>query len=1721
MIRFQKLILASCATLVVCLSASDDQRCFGQETTWTSTASSGNWFEASRWNNGIPNAAGAIAKIPTGVTLSVQLNQQATLGQLQVFGPRVVTISGSGPLMFDRPGVDPAVFQLVTPTSGTIAATVSTSISTAVSEQLLLDLGQSTTLALSGGFTSTAGNVTKSGAGALTLSGGSANWGGRFFVTGGTTTVTQASAFGLANSNTVVSNGAVLTLPLVVAEPMELNNGTLVSNVSTTATFTLPIQLAGNGAIRNSSATTTANFNGIIDGPGNLTIQNNSNGALVIGGSNTYLGHTFVSGIGVRAVHASSFGSALEGTTVQSGALSVEALTNEKFLVQNGTLTFTSALATYNHAVTLDYSNAKLVLPSSATLPVPVVVQAGGGTVQFPGSNQTWTGGSSGVGNLRLNGSVKVNTPLLHQGSLTIQGAALNVANAYAGETIVVGNSSVNHVGALETSPRVRIQQSSTLTLNSVPDNDPDFVLETGNLEVNSFTGPINGSITFAGGGTPTVKGHAIYNGAIHLDTTSGNAYLRDGTFNGTMSGSGNVAMGATDTTVTINGNNTYTGISRVSGPVTATTSHALGSAIHATVVGGDGILNLQAPSDEPIFVIPRGILNVNAPVSIMPRLAQGDVGTAYRGSQTVMMNVPTTHHVFYNLHEGLLQLNADTTIDKIEILNGGSLVANQATLTTSAEIGLEMGSLEGHVVGASAVRKTTNEYARIGSLPGFDGDVIVEKGILQIDADDALGTPAKPTYVQGSRDTALVMRGELTIRDDIFLNNAKGIDNNGGLRLDYAFFPQTLNVNMQGRLDLGAIGSTIGGASSSVLNINGPLTGGSLTTIGPDFLIQLNTAQSTYTGPTLVREGTLSLAGNGRLSNTSAIVLYDDLDSEKGQLYIDNSAGILSDRVADSIPIEFRGGLLRVQDLGNERFGSFAFDEGESVVEGQGNLSAGTVSRQAGSTAFFFLHSSVPIDNAPAAINNVLPWMIVRDSFSPIGYDSFGTVVSGKIQSLPASAYVSNINTAAPSDNVLIAGVNSLTSDKSINALAFQGSGSLNLGTHTLQVQSGGIIIGYGGKIENGKLTAGIGSNELIFHSSGQISADIIDSGQGPVDVTISPAAASYNFSLSGSNTYTGTTHVNTGSILFTTPQSIPVGADLQITGGNVSLSFTNAVLTQLGSVRIAYDGLLKGNNSGTLSLDDLLIEEGSFLPGKLVGNAPIVKRTPGTGSVSALTNSTYTGDLTVEGGRLKVTGLGSAHFFVQGGTLELPTGTNPIALAGGALEYLYLTGNISVTAPSRIIAQPRGNASNYGLAGSFQGPGDLTFENRPVPGDLNSVVNVSAAAPPAFLRGHSPAFSGNVTIDTAIVSLTFEDSLGTGGISVRPGGTLVLSPPQNGFAEAKLDLPNTVYLSGGELAGTTSSYRPQRLIGDLYVSGNSRIGTLEVAGTTHLANGSHLTTTQYYDTRLIGDVLVGGTVNFNVGRTIVRTSGFDSTRAIVQFGGRIVSDSAMSMLKIENAGLDDLVLATSFFVKPGQSLGILLNGEAIELTGSVTGGGTLLNPVRIADGGHLSPGQSPGTLHFGSDLTIGPAAIYDWEINNGLGSAGTADGWDLVSVAGHMAFTATAGQPFVVRVIGLDTMPEYSFLNPNLAEGNRWLIASASSIAGFDPLSVSLQPVASPGSLRTVFAQQLSLTVEGGNLYLSYQVPEPNVLAISLVGINTLALRRRKGGPARNSMN
>jgi len=174
----------------------------------------------------------------------------------------------------------------------------------------------------------------------------------------------------------------------------------------------------------------------------------------------------------------------------------------------------------------------------------------------------------------------------------------------------------------------------------------------------------------------------------------------------------------------------------------------------------------------------------------------------------------------------------------------------------------------------------------------------------------------------------------------------------------------------------------------------------------------------------------------------------------------------------------------------------------------------------------------------------------------------------------------------------------------------------------------------------------------------------------------------------------------------------------------------------------------------------------------------------------------------------------------------------------------------------------------------------------------------------------------------------------------------------------------------------------------------------------------------------------------------------------------------------------------------------------------------------VTLSAGGAVRPGASIGALAIRS-LTLQAGGVYEWEINNLDGAPGGPAGWDSLNVAGPLTFDVAAGSKWTLRILGLPPAPP----TVPLLTSYEWVIAEATSIAGFDPARVTIQVSNLASLLPGATANRFELSQSGGRLLLSYMVPEPGaatLLSIAIAsGLAALRVRPRNGDPKLTSRN
>jgi hypothetical protein len=152
------------------------------------------------------------------------------------------------------------------------------------------------------------------------------------------------------------------------------------------------------------------------------------------------------------------------------------------------------------------------------------------------------------------------------------------------------------------------------------------------------------------------------------------------------------------------------------------------------------------------------------------------------------------------------------------------------------------------------------------------------------------------------------------------------------------------------------------------------------------------------------------------------------------------------------------------------------------------------------------------------------------------------------------------------------------------------------------------------------------------------------------------------------------------------------------------------------------------------------------------------------------------------------------------------------------------------------------------------------------------------------------------------------------------------------------------------------------------------------------------------------------------------------------------------------------------------------------------------------------------PGDLHRlfespGTNVTFGTGGVYDFNIQNGSGVAGTD--YTTMSTTGTLTISATPSAPLQIVVRSID--PGTGDLGPatfNLTQAASWTLISAATIVGFNAGDFSVNT----GGFQNMPGVNFVAGTNGNNLTLDFTpVPEPSTWLLLMAGMATIAIRLR----------
>ncbi len=941
-------------------------------------------------------------------------------------------------------------------------------------------------------------------------------------------------------------------------------------------------------------------YGGSIGGNSNVVI-NGLNGIVVFSGTNTYSGGTVINA-GTLSIGVYTNLPAVGAFTLNGGVLQITGtiITNLNCYAGNwGTLNGGFDVADPGNTVTITnvsgtstlvkYGAGTLLLPNANAYSGGTVVNAGTLLVKSTTGNGTGTGDITvdGTGVLTVNGGKIVSTTSsttvgLSSGSQ----ATMNITNgalfAYTG---AVNNFYVgNNPGATGV---VNIVNSAFTNSNAGANTYIGFNGGVGTMTFNNSTGYLNGAsgTLFIGDGNGSSGTLNVTNGAQVTFYNNGAQYSW---LLGQNGGSGTINVYSNSYLYLGNGGNNSIGYSGGTGTINVVG----GRVVLAPYTGADNRLSLGGASHNANVAGGVGYLNISGGVF------SNQLGDLYLGGVVV-----TGSCVGVMTVSGGQYVQSAAVADATNVVIGGVANGGKGTL----------------IVTNTGVFSAPGAEVTVGNAGGNSGYMYLYGGTTTV-------AGITLTTVNNSTGKVYVAGGVLNIGSGgIVLNTGTGRDNtiqlSGGTIGAQTAWSSSAPMILTNSPGPGtATFDTTGGniTLSGILSGNGALSAqgtGTLTLSGPN----------TYTGGTTISNGILQVQNNSALGTGSANVLSGATLNVTGSLSITNSLTINGDGSANGAIDALSGnniigGLITLSGTAPARITS----QGTSLTITGGvtgianNVPSFTISLNGGAG------HSLTITNKPILLGSSATFELTGGASGNTGVvavagNSMGTVLVDYTAVLKLGVDNPFTNVAA-----LVMGV------------AASGAATVDLNGHPLSMAS----IADGGTAYSSEIITNSSTLATLTISNGSGNTTYDGIIGGAISLTKNGASEQV---LSGTNTYTGATTVNSGTLAV---NGLIANSAVTINSGG-ALAGTGTVSQ---SVTVNGGTLSPGNSIGTLTVGNLTLTNNPHLVFQLFA--------PGASDLVIVTN------------QFSWTGFMDTNWFILSAPNGLSTGTYTLVSAATSIS-------------------------------------------------------------------------------------------------------------------------------------------------------------------------------------------------------------------------------------------------------------------------------------------------------------------------------------------------------------------------------------------------------------------------------------------------------------------
>ncbi|ODJ95038.1 autotransporter-associated beta strand repeat-containing protein [Salmonella enterica] len=1333
---------------------------------------------------------------------------------------------------------------------------------------------------------------------------------------------------GTTNSALWVKSGTLILNGAMTAKGATVDSGTTlqIGNGGTLGAFNGDIVDNGTLTFNRSDA---AAYGSVISGSGNVVKQ--GGGELTLSNNNSYSGGTTIA----------------EGTLTATagGALGSGNIDNRAYLK----LDAASASDPFIVADLTTHSGATVEIGAGSTLQANTLTQQDGSTLT---ADLTATSGPAiRAKNVNLDGTLNVASPASQEpirstddlislaliesdnaisgdfDGITINGNAMN-PDAFI---TVVGQKNVNdtHYDLVETLTWYADRYNAAIDAHgtfNLADADDSFTVNTVLENVDANSGWNGQSLTKTGAGTLILNAENTYTGgtlisdgtlvasnveALGTGDITDNAVLElntGGDFDNAISGSGQVVKSG-DETLTLSGSNTYTGGTIISGgTLVATNVEALGT--------GD--------------VTDNATLELNT---------GGDFDNAIGGTGSVVKSGDKTLTL-----SGANSYTGGTTI------SGGTLVASNVEAMGSGDVTdnatLELntgGDFANNIGGTGSVVKSGDKTLTLSGTNSYTGGTTISGGTLVANNVEALGTgdvtnnATLELNTGGDFDNAISGSGQVVKSGDKTLTlsgansysgattisggtliathvNALGtgaIDNRASLLLDASgqFTVTDLTTESGGNTEIGA-GSTLQATtltqkSDSTLTIN--LNGN---TVDPVI----------HAASQVSLAGTLDITGVGDVLDSDP-ASTDDLDtftliaSDKtiaGDFEKLTVAGMDAD-LADFITVDGR-----IDDTGKQYELTTALtwyaDRDDAVTDAHGTFN---LTNADGSFAVNTVLENVDATLDPASATGWDGTSLIKQGAGTLILNAENTYTGGTTIS-GGTLVATNVDALGSGDVTDDATLELNTGGTFDNAIG--GSGNVvKSGADTLTLSGSNSYTG-GTTISGGTLVASnveaLGTGDVTNNATLELNTggDFINNigGTGRVE-----KSGDDTLTLSGSNTYTGGTLINGGTLVASNVEALGTG--------DVTDNATLALNT--GGT---FDNAISGSGQVVKSGDETLTLSGtnSYTGGTTISGGTLVAT-----NVEALGSGDVTDDATLElntGGTFDNAISGSGQVVKSGDKMLTLSGAN--SYSGGTLI------SDGTLVASNVEALGTGDVTNNATLALNTG-GDFT-------NNISGSGQVVKSGDDTLTLSGANSYTGGTTISGGTLVATNVDALGTG--DVTNSSTLELNT--GGTFDNAISGSGQVVKSGDETLTLSGS---NTYTGGTLISGGTLVATnVDALGTGDVTDNAtlELNTGGTFDNVISGsgqvvksgdDTLTLSGANSYTGGTLISGGTLVAT-SVEALGSGDVTDNAV--LELNTGGtFDNAISGSGQVVKSGDKT-LTLSGANSYTGGTTISGGTLV---------------------------------------------------------------------------------------------------------------------------------------------------------------------------------